>query len=203
MYYKDQLAITGQLNDVGAYIDQNIPNSYREGIEIEAAIRIRKDIDLEGNISFSKNQIIQHDEYLDMYDVSGNWIGQDTVHYNKTSIAFSPSVVSSIILNWYPVKNLTFSFINKYVSQQYLDNTSNSTRVIDAYNVNDFRIRYTFKIKPLKEIGLSFNIQNVFNKLYESNGWDYTSIQNGVVTNSNNYFPQAPRNYLGTITLKF
>jgi len=203
MYYTNQLALTGQLNDVGAYIDQNIPQSYRAGAEIETAIRIRRNLDLQGNISFSQNRIFKHDEYLDVYDASGNWIGQDTVHYKATYIAFSPAIVSSIILNWHPVKNLTLSFINKYVSKQYLDNTSDESRAIAAYNINDFRIRYTIKIKPMKEIGLSFNILNVFNKLYESNGWDYTSIQNGVVVNDNNYYPQAPRNYLGTITLKF
>ena len=203
MNYKNQLAITGQLNDVGAYIDQNIPKSYREGIELEAAVKICKTLDLSANASFSQNKILGHNEYLDAYDSSYNNIGQDTIHNGTTTIAFSPSIVSSGILIWHPIKNLAISYVAKYVSQQYLDNTSNPDRVIPSYETNDFRIKYSIKIAPLKELALSFSVINFTNNLYVSNGWTYSYMQGGQVITSNNYFPQAPRNYFASVSLKF
>ncbi len=199
MNYKDQLVNIGQLNDVGAYINQNIPQSYREGIEIEAAFKLGKKMDLQANISFSSNKLIKHDEYVDNYDS----IAQSVIHFEKTDIAFSPNIVSSEMLNYHPSKNLTISLINKYVSKQYLDNTANEKRSIRAYNINDLRFRYAIKLSCMKELDFGFTINNILNKNYESNGWTYSYIEGGETITQNNYFPQAPRNYLGTIVLKF
>ena len=203
MNYKNQLAITGQLNDVGAYIDQNIPKSYREGIELEAAVKICKALDLLANASFSQNKIPGHNEYIDAYDSIGNSLGQDTIHTPTSTIAFSPSIVSSGILTWHPFKNLSVSYVAKYVSQQFLDNTSNPERVISSYETNDFRIKYSIKIAPVKELALSFAVINFTNNLYVSNGWTYSYMQGGTIITSNNYFPQAPRNYFASVSLKF
>ena len=40
MLYKNQLVLTGKINDVGSYTRINVPNSYRAGIELQAGADI-------------------------------------------------------------------------------------------------------------------------------------------------------------------
>src|SRR6188474_2150204 len=56
MHYKDQLVLTGEINDVGAYTRTNIPKSYRAGVEIVAAAEIAPWLTAAGNVSVSKNK---------------------------------------------------------------------------------------------------------------------------------------------------
>ncbi len=119
MLYKNQLILTGQINDVGAYTRVNIPNSYRLGIELQGKANINNWVNAAGNISLSRNKIKGSTEYLDDYDNGGQII----VQHNNTDISFSPSVTSAATINFTPFKNAGIAFISKYVSRQYLDNT--------------------------------------------------------------------------------
>ncbi len=199
MNYKDQLVLTGKIDDVGDYIHQNINKSYRQGIELEASIKVSKDLDIAMNATFSKNKIMDYVEYVDNYDSTSQRIN----NYSSTDIAFSPNLTGSGMISWHPIKNFDVSLIDKYVGKQYLDNSSNEYRIIKAYNINDFKLRYSFKLSPLKEVGISFIVNNLLNVYYESNGWTYTYISGGEIATQNNYYPQATRNYLGSVTLKF
>ena len=68
MNYKNQLALTGQINDVGAYTHTNIDQSYRKGIELEATYKLTNKITWEGNMTLSQNKIISHTAYIDNWD---------------------------------------------------------------------------------------------------------------------------------------
>ena len=93
--------------------------------------------------------------------------------------------------------------MSKYVGKQYLDNTSNPDRMIEAYFVNDLQLSYAFKPHFIKEIKLTLLVNNILNELYESNGWTYSFYTGGMLKTQNYYFPQAGRNFLGELTLKF
>lgn len=106
MGYKDQLVLTGQLNDVGAYIRENVASSYRAGIELDAAVVLSPKWTLGGNVAFSRNKIDSYTEYSDVYDENWAFIGQESITYTKTDIAFSPDVVGSAIIDFKPIKIL-------------------------------------------------------------------------------------------------
>ena len=61
MNYKNQLVLTGAVNDVGNPIQQNVATSYRTGIELSGQAPILKKLQWEANTSFSINKI---DEYV-------------------------------------------------------------------------------------------------------------------------------------------
>lgn len=199
MLYKNELVLTGAINDVGAYIRTNIDKSYRSGIELQAAYKPISKIELKGNITFSKNKIISYNEFLDDYDNGG----QAENKYKNTDIAFSPNLISGIELNFNILKNLYAAYLIKYVGKQYLDNTANSNRQLNAYMLNDIRLNYSVNTKWIRKIDFTLMANNILNKTYEANGYTYSYIYGGKIVTENFYYPQAGFNWLGGISFKF
>mgnify|MGYP003335578405 CR=1 FL=1 len=203
MNYTDQLILTGQVNDVGEYTRKNIPKSSRSGMEMEVAYLISEKFNAAFNATFSANKIKSHSEFTDEYDSLGNYISQQKTSYENSDIAFSPSVVSALVLNYSPVKNFTASLQMKYVGRQFLDNTSDDKKRLDAYFINDLRLNWNLKTNLFKEFSLTLLVNNIFDKQYESNGYTYGYIYAGQIITSNNYYPQAGRNFMAGVMMKF
>ncbi|MCX6274943.1 MAG: TonB-dependent receptor [Bacteroidetes bacterium] len=199
MNYKDQLILTGQINDVGEYTRMNVPESSRMGVEIEAGWSLLKSLSVNGNLTMSQNKIKKFNEYVDDYDAGG----QQVIAHRNTDIAFSPSVISAGTISWLPVKNLSIDLTTKYVGRQYLDNTSDETRKLDAYLLNDFLLQYHFSFSFCKEITLRFAVYNLFDQIYESNGYTYGYVSGGSLVQENFYYPQAGRSWMGGVAVKF
>jgi len=198
MLYKNQLVLTGKINDVGAYTRTNIPNSYRTGIELQGTLKVLPWLNASGNLALSSNKVKNFSEYIDDYDNGG----QKMVVHTKPDIAFSPNIISSGALNIIPVKNSEISFISKYVGKQYLDNTGNNSRSLSAYYVQDVRIMYTIKHSILKETQLILQVNNLFNKKYEPNGYTYSYIDAGRIQTENYLFPMAGINWMVGVMMK-
>ena len=198
MYYHNQLVNTGKINDVGSYTRTNAPISYRAGVELQGDAVITKWLNAFANLTFSKNKIKDFTEYIDDYD---NGDQKQNVYHN-TDISFSPGVVGAAGINFIPVKNGEINLQSKYVGRQYLDNTSHLNRSIDPYFVENIKLSYTIHPKVLKEINLIFQLNNVFNKLYESNGYTYNYIYGGEFTVENYYYPMAGTNFMAAINIK-
>lgn len=199
MKYDNQLVLTGSLNDVGAAIRSNVKDSYRAGLEFDGRLQIAQSLYWSVAAALSTNKVKNFQQYLYNYDTDQNVLTQ----YSKTNIAFSPDFVGSSELGVAPIKGGEVALISKYVSKQFLDNTSNETRKLDAFFVNNIRLRYNFSTKAVKNIGLSFQVNNIFSELYEPNGATYPDIEGGKVMNYNYYYPQATRNFLAALSLRF
>ncbi len=189
MNYKDQLVLTGKINDVGAYTRTNISKSYRTGIEIQSNVVLAKWLNIEANISMSENKVKDFTEFIDDYDNGG----QITNQYKKSTLLLSPSLVAGSTINLIPFKDGEISLINKYVSKQYLDNTEKNSRSLNSYYIQDIKLSYRLKCKILKEVRLIGQLNNIFNKRYESNGYTFSYVY-GELTTENYYFPMAPIN---------
>ncbi len=200
MNYKNQLVVTGQINDVGAYTRTNIDKSYRQGVELAGALNLGSLATLSSNLAYSQNKIQTFNEFVDNYDDGKQAVNR----YNETTIAFSPAFISTSQLEVEILKGLRGAFIYKTVSKQYLDNTENESRTIRAYQVGDVRLRYNFGIKNvLKDVEVGLLVNNVFNELYAANGYTFSYIAGGSQTTENFYYPQATRNFLLSVGLKF
>ncbi|MBI9052184.1 MAG: TonB-dependent receptor [Bacteroidales bacterium] len=199
MYYNDQLVLTGEINDVGNPIMTNVDKSYRMGIEIAAGVKLFKKLELNANATFSENKIEDFTEYVDNWDT---W-EQESKNLGKTDLSFSPNVIINGNISWEIIKHLKADFISKFVSRQYIDNTSNKDRSIDPYFISDVKLSYTIKTKAIKEIGFNLLINNIFNYEYESNAWVYRYTLDEQEYKMDGYFPQAGINILGGISLKF
>jgi len=199
MLYKDQLILTGALDSVGEAIRTNVKDSYRAGIEVSTRLKIAEPLSWYVSATWSANKVKNFEQFLQNYDTGT----LDGAFFKNTDIAYSPNLVGSSTISYHPVKNTEIAFISKYVSRQYLDNTSTRSRSLDAYMVNDVRLNYNFNIKGIRNVGLGLLVGNVFGKKYQSDGATYPDIESGKVVNYNYFFPQAPANFLLSLNVKF
>ncbi len=209
MYYRDQLILTGQINDVGAYTRTNVPESYRTGIEVAWSKLFFNKLSWNANTSLSKNIINSYTEYVDNWDDGS----QKPFEYEGTQIAFSPSVIAYSNLNYILLQkqnekkrseqHLDIALISKFVGKQFADNTENNERVIDPYLLNDIKLSYAIKCVSINELYISFITQNVLNQEYESNAWIYRYITDNVENQMVGYYPQAGRNWVLQLSIVF
>ncbi len=203
MDYVNQLILTGQINDVGAYTPTNVSRSYRTGVELMAGYDAAKWLRLYGNLTLSMNKINKFTEYVDNYDSSA----QRAVDHSNSDIAFSPNIIGAMTAAFTPFtfknSNLGIDVTGKYVGKQYLDNSSRNDRSISDYNYFNVLVRYSFKTKMFKEVVASMSFNNIFGNLYQNNGYTYSYISGGATATSNYYYPQAGFNMLGGITVRW
>ena len=199
MNYKNQLVLTGEINDVGAGIMVNVDKSYRTGLELQGGWKISRSFQWNANATLSQNKIKNFTEYVDDWDNGG----QQAFNLGTTDLAFSPDFTGNSQLVFIPAKNLNFSLISTYVGKQYIDNTSNKNRVLNAYFVNNLKIDYSFKTGLFNEIVLHCMINNLFNEKYESNAWVYSYIYDSERYKMDGYFPQAGTNFMFGVDFKF
>lgn len=199
MDYKNQLVLTGKINENSEYIRTNIPKSYRSGIEFDGNYEIVKWVSVYADAAWSVNKIQEFTEYIDNWDD----YSQTAIVHKNTDISFSPAVVGSATLVFKALKNLDIELFTKYAGKQYLDNTSNSDRMLKAWCNSDLRFYYIIKKSVFREISLNVMFCNIFNKKYESNGWTYTYSAGNSYYTENSYYPQAGFNFMTGIGLKF
>ncbi|WP_224995391.1 TonB-dependent receptor [Cesiribacter sp. SM1] len=199
MNYKNQLVLTGELNDVGAAIRINVPESYRTGVELQGVYTPWKVLRLQGNAAFSRNIIRNFDDVLFNYD-DETFVRTEL---RDSPISFSPNVVANAIVTVLPVQNLELSLLSQYVSRQYLDNTGSTTRSLDDYLITDFRVNYVLRPRFVKELRLNLLVNNIFNAMYANNGYTYGYISGGETIYENFLYPQAGTNFLFGVSVGF
>jgi iron complex outermembrane receptor protein len=200
MRYKNQLVLTGALNDVGSPIFTNSGSSYRLGLELESTLKLGSKFTLQPNVTLSQNK--NEDFFFQRDGVLQN--------LGNTDIAFSPNLVIGNAITYSPKKNLNLTILNKFVGKQFMGNIDSERSILKEYHFHDINITYLWKInKGLKSILFSGLINNVLDNKFESNGYFYTFDDDfsnpGTITTIEGagYFPQATRNFLVGATLTF
>ena len=204
MDYTDQFVQTGEVSDIGEKLTTNIKDSYRTGIELQASIDPTPWLTIEGNAAFSKNKIKDFDEVVEDWDN-----GTKTIHYDNSTLAFSPSTILNGFLTLHH-QGVQATWHTNFVSRQYLDNTENADRSLPCYSVSNISLSYTLRPKKImKEAIFGLNFNNVFNRRYAASGWVYSAIcESYGHPNDNRYYqigfiPMAGFTMMGNVTLRF
>lgn len=209
MSYDNQLVQTGRLSDTGYKYQENVKDSYRYGVELEAMYNPTYWIGIGGNLTLSQNKIKNYTAYFDQYDNATNWnkVEQASEFHKKTNISFSPDIVGAAIIKFKPFKeeNFNLSFTNKYVGSMYYDNRSLKENKLDDYFVTDFQISYSKAFAFFEKVDFQFMVNNIFNKKYFANAWvDTEKFADGSADAVyKGLFPQAGTNVMGRITMTF
>ena len=204
MNYTDQFVQTGQVSDIGENLTTNIKDSYRMGVELQAAVDPTSWLTIEGNAALSTNKIKDFDEVVEDWDN-----GSRTIHYDNSTLAFSPSTILNGFINLH-YKGWQAVWHTNFVSRQYLDNTENCDRSLPSYSVSNLTLSYTLRPKKvMKEAIFGLNFNNLFDKHYAASGWVYSAIyESGGHGNDNRYYqigfiPMAGFTMQGNVTLRF
>ncbi len=203
MNYQNQLLLTGEINDVGAYIHSNVAKSYRMGVEVYGSYRFDKKLKMTGGITLSQNKIPQFNEYVDVYLDTLPYYTQQVITHTNTDMSFSPNVTGNIGFEWIPIDNFTIAWMSKLVGRQFLDNTGNVNRSIAPYNFSNLQVNYSIFDKFCKEIQFGVMVNNVLNQYYSNNGYTFSYAYGEQTTTENFYYPQAGRNFMARVLLKF
>ena len=204
MDFNNQFVQTGAKSDIGEDLTTNIKKSYRMGVELQAGINPTKWLTIEANAALSQNKIKDFDEVVEDWDN-----GTTTIHYNHSTLAFSPSAILNGFITFHH-KGFEATWHTNYVSRMYLDNTENINRSLPGYSTSDISLGYTLTPKKaVKEATFKVNFSNIFNKHYAASAWVYSAIcESGGHPNDNRYYqlgfiPMAGFNVMGNLTLKF
>ena len=202
MEYNNQLITTGEVNDVGAYIRENVKKSRRFGVEFTNVLNT-KDFYVNSSLSLSRNLVYNFNETL--YDYGADFSQYNIIEnkYGVTDLAFSPGVLLNNHFEWKANKFLSFILNSKYVGKQYLDNTSNEKRVLKDFLINDFKIQTNLTNNVLNNLFFKIEINNIFNVKYSSNGYTFGYYGGMDYEVRENYFyPQATRNIMFSISIE-
>ena len=215
MNYRNQLVLTGAINDVGSPIRATSGKSYRLGLEIDADIRISDQFSIRPNVAISSNKNV---------DFNAN-INGDLINLGNTPISNSPDLIAGNAFVFHPLKNLQFSLLSKYVGEQYMGNLggaivnepstiyneiSKNNEKLKSYFTSDLNMVYEVETtKIFKAIVFTAMVNNIFNTKYVDRGYYFTyddtwSVAGETTTiDGAGYYPQATRNFLVGVTLKF
>ena len=194
MFYSNQLVLTGELNDSGAFIRNNAGKSSRIGSEASITVKVTDKLLWNANTTISQNKI--NSEFVQDF---GDGV---TFAYNNTDISFSPSIIAANSFLYTFDLGLELEFSTKYVGKQYLDNTSNKDRKLPAYSFSNLRIGYDWNPSFLGNIKLTGMINNIFDAKYSSNGYTYSYLAGDIVT-ENFVYPQAGINFIFGLNVEF
>ena len=172
MDYDNQLVLTGEYNDVGAYKTKNVKDSYRMGAEVTAGVKITDWLRWDMNVVASRNKILNYHQYIDLYDDQDNWnwVGQDSV-VGTTTIAFSPSITAMSLFT-FDIAGFSATVQTNVVGKQYLDNTEDENAMLRAYSTTNLNLQYQLPIANSQwpNIRLLCQVNNIFNAKYANNG---------------------------------
>lgn len=202
MEYNNQLITTGEVNDVGAYIRENVKKSRRFGVEFTNVLN-SKDFYVNSSLSLSRNLVYNFNETL--YDYGADFSQYNIIEnkYDITDLAFSPGVLLNNHFEWKANKFLSFILNSKYVGKQYLDNTSNEKRVLKDFLINDFKIQTNLTNNVFNNLFFKIEINNIFNVKYSSNGYTFGYYGGMDYEVRENYFyPQATRNIMFSVSIE-
>ena len=209
MYYDNQFVQTGLYSDIGEKLTTNVKKSYRLGLEVTAGVDVTKWFSLEANAAISRNAILDFDEVIETYDADWNDLAPTTVHYDNSTLAFSPTAILNGFADFH-IRGFEATWHTGFVSRQYLDNTQNKDRSLPKYTQTDIHLGYDLKVaqKGLKHILFGLDLRNIFNRHYASNGWVYSAIVGDGYPEQNRYYqigyvPMAGFTAMGSVTLKF
>ena len=214
MEYWDMLLETGKLTDVGYAVKENVPRSWRRGVELAAAWKALSWLQIGGNMTLSTNKIRAYTAYYEMYDNMNDWnyLGQHQVKFENTDILMSPSLVGMANVTFRPfvladnsLNSAYLSLNGKYVGKQYYDNTSSSDREIPAYFVADLSAGYEVPVKKSSSLTFSFHVQNLFNNMYYADAWLWRAYfqQENAFYAETGIYPQAPVNFMLKVAWRF
>lgn len=199
MDFKNQLVLTGKVNDVGANTRENVAESFRRGVEISAQFNATRKTDLFANVTLSQNQIKSYTEYVYGWDASETMINT----YSNTDIAFSPGTIANAGANFRLTKNLSAMINAKHVGSQFLDNTSSPDRQLDAYTLLDGSLSFNSKLKGKMPINIDLFLYNLTNTSYAANGYTFSGVLSDQRESFNYVYPQAGFHFMLRFGFRF
>ena len=180
--YQNQLVLTGEIDNQGYAIRENVGQSFRQGLEFTGAYQLSSVLSATANVALSQNENV-------------NWVSDATSSFvDNTPIAFSPGAVTSARLT-YTKKGFEATLWNQYVGKQYMSNEGLEAHRLPAYHIINARTSYTWNCGDMQRLVGFVEFRNLGNTSYAANGYMWGDFAY--------YYAQATFNIMTGLTFEF
>ncbi|HYR29605.1 MAG TPA: TonB-dependent receptor, partial [Thermoanaerobaculia bacterium] len=190
MEFRNEIAATGEQSEIGLMLRKNVDDSYRRGIEMEAAWKARPNLQLRTNANVSRNRISEWTQFYDVYDAAGNWTGTQPATFRNVEPLLTPSVILSQSVDYAPSSKLSLGSVARWVGRAYLDNTNHADLATPSFFTLDANVSYAVTAWARVSVQVNNALDN--ERIYPS-GYSYLYVDNGAVTGIPYFYPQAGR----------
>ena len=191
MEFRNEIASTGELSDIGLLLRRNVDRSYRRGIELELAWQAAPSVRLKTNANFSRNRIDEWTQFFDVYDADFTWTGSRPQLYRNVQPLLTPNVIVNQAVEYTPSSRWSLGATGRYVGRSYLDNTNDAGFDAPSFFVVDANASY--RLTPRWRVSVQVNNALNNDRVYPS-GYSYRYDFDGAPTGTAYYYPQATRN---------
>ncbi len=126
MEMRDEIALTGELSEIGLPLRRNVDRSFRRGVEWDASWRPLDKLRLRTSGSLSWARIAEWSQSVDVYDADGAWANSRIQTYEDVRPLLTPPVIVNLAAGWDATPWLTLGGSGRYVSRAWLDNTNSN-----------------------------------------------------------------------------
>jgi iron complex outermembrane recepter protein len=141
MEFRHEIALTGELSEIGLPLRRNVDRSHRRGVELDLSWRLRPDLRLSATANLSRNRIGAWTQFYDVYDGDGNWIDSVSRVHQDVVPLLTPSALFQAGLDWSPRPWLALGLSGRHVARAFLDNTGDATFTTPAFTNVDATLR--------------------------------------------------------------
>jgi iron complex outermembrane receptor protein len=198
MEFHNEIAATGEQSEIGLALRKNVDRSYRRGIELEAGWQVTPEIRLRTGANLSRNRIREWTQFVDVYDLEGNWTGSAPVTRRNVEPLLTPGIIVNQAIDYTPNGRFSAGATGRWIGRAYLDNINDDRFDTPSYFLLDAKAWYA--ITPRARVSLQVNnlldAQRVF-----ASGYSYQYYEGGERTGIAYYYPQATRN--ATVLMEF
>jgi iron complex outermembrane receptor protein len=210
MGFRDEIALSGELSEIGLPIRRNVPRSHRRGIELELAWEPNSKWRVVGSANLSRNKIDEWTQFYDVYDPGGSGIDSVAVVHRDVQPLLTPEMLLNGVVDWTPRPELSLGLGARWVAESQLDNTGN----------RDFRTPSWFNLDAQLTISLARWVKHgepkirvqaanlLDNRRIWPSGYSYLYFQRGAdghetLDGISYYYPLATRSLYVTLDVAF
>jgi iron complex outermembrane receptor protein len=126
MEFDNEIALSGELSEIGLPVRRNAGRSHRRGVELDVAWSISPEWRLRAAAALSRNRIEEWTQYYDVYDAGGAWLESVPVVHRDVEPLLTPSALLDASVEWNPSADLGLLVGGRWVDAAQLDNTGNA-----------------------------------------------------------------------------
>ena len=203
MEFRDEIAQTGALSEIGLPLRQNVDRSYRRGLEIEAAFQATPEMHLRASLTAMRSRFDSWTQVLDVYDPASEYLTSEPRTFADVPALLTPALVANATAS-YVRGGLSLSATGRYVSPAHLDNTGASTSRTPGFFDADLGARFRLKRGHAGrgEASLRLDVANLFDRRDRwPSGYSYLFLTRGATGPDqpggvNYFYPLAGRTIL-------
>lgn len=210
MEFRDEIALTGELSDIGLPVRRNVGQSARRGVELEASWSPSMMWRLSGSAAVSRNRYREWTQFYDVYDVDGAWVDRTPRVHRQVAPLLTPSAIVNGEIAWSPSHDVGIDMSGRWVNAAHLDNTGSAEFQTPSFFSLDAQA--TFKLMDVIRRGdprVRVTVTNVLNELRAwPGGYSYLYLNRDAagrdtLAGTAYYYPLATRSVYVTVDVRF